>query len=203
MNVKNTEVYWLNESMIASGYPMLREPIEDIKKEISENLNVAERRSNILANEKRTGHANFLKGIITQFDLDFTVKAWYEAQRYKFLDFVSSMSTMHRLTQMNMDEVFNEYVDEDLKNKMKNLIAEYNENPSKENKLRVLYNCPMWLRFTARMTTNYMQLRQIYHQRRNHELPDWQEFCDWIETLPHSEWITGNAIPFEDNKRNN
>lgn len=48
-----------------------------------------------------------------------------------------------------------------------------------------------------------MQLRQIYHQRRNHELPDWQEFCDWIETLPHSEWITGNAIPFEDNKRNN
>lgn len=129
--------------MIASGYPMLRKPIEDIKKEISENLNVAERRSNILANEKRTGHANFLKGIVTQFDLDFTVKAWYEAQRYKFLDFVSSMSTMHRLTQMNMDEVFNEYVDEDLKNKMKNLIAEYNENPTKENKLRVLYNCPM------------------------------------------------------------
>jgi len=47
------------------------------------------------------------------------------------------------------------------------------------------------LELTARMTTNYRQLKTIYAQRRNHLLPDWQMFCDWIETLPYSELITG------------
>ena len=32
--------------------------------------------------------------------------------------------------------------------------------------------------------TNYQQLKTIYKQRRNHRLTEWQEFCDWIETLP-------------------
>lgn len=39
--------------------------------------------------------------------------------------------------------------------------------------------------------TNYAVLRNIYHQRRYHRLPEWHEFCNWIEMLPHSEWITG------------
>jgi hypothetical protein len=30
----------------------------------------------------------------------------------------------------------------------------------------------------------YQTLRRIYLQRDNHRLPDWQEFCDWIKTLP-------------------
>jgi hypothetical protein len=34
------------------------------------------------------------------------------------------------------------------------------------------------------MTTNYQQLKTIYQQRRNHRLPEWQVFCDWVETLP-------------------
>ena len=38
---------------------------------------------------------------------------------------------------------------------------------------------------------NYAVLRNIYHQRRYHRLPEWHEFCNWIEMLPHSEWITG------------
>jgi hypothetical protein len=34
------------------------------------------------------------------------------------------------------------------------------------------------------MTTNYRQLKTIYHQRKNHRLPEWREFCEWILTLP-------------------
>jgi hypothetical protein len=73
---------------------------------------------------------------------------------------------------------------------MKELQDAYNENPTKENKLKLLYNAPAWLELTARMTTNYRQLKTIYAQRRNHLLPDWQMFCDFIETLPYSELIT-------------
>ena len=38
---------------------------------------------------------------------------------------------------------------------------------------------------------NYQNLRNIYFQRRNHELPEWKIFCNWIEQLPYSkEFIT-------------
>jgi hypothetical protein len=31
---------------------------------------------------------------------------------------------------------------------------------------------------------SYQTLRRIYIQRRNHRLPIWREFCQWIESLP-------------------
>lgn len=34
---------------------------------------------------------------------------------------------------------------------------------------------------------SYQTLRRIYFQRRNHRLPQWHTFCDWIETLPFAE----------------
>ena len=52
-----------------------------------------------------------LNGIIVQFDLTFTNKAWVEAERYHFLDFISSQSTMHRITKFNLDEVYISYTD--------------------------------------------------------------------------------------------
>ena len=81
-------------------------------------------------------------------------------------------------------------------------MAEYKENPTEENKKRLLYNAPLGTEFTARMTTNYRQLRTMYHQRRDHELDDWQIFCDRVETLPHSERITNDSRLFENPKRN-
>lgn len=38
---------------------------------------------------------------------------------------------------------------------------------------------------------NYQVLKAMYHARRNHKLDEWHTFCDWIETLPCSELITG------------
>lgn len=38
---------------------------------------------------------------------------------------------------------------------------------------------------------SYQTLRRIYIQRRNHRLPQWHIFCDWIKTLPYAnELIT-------------
>lgn len=36
-------------------------------------------------------------------------------------------------------------------------------------------------------TISYQALRRIYFQRRNHRLPIWHQFCDWIKTLPFAE----------------
>lgn len=189
--ITNVNVYWLDESIVASWYPMLKEYKEDIGKEIAENLNIHSKRASKLGKASiGSWHDNFLNWIIVQFDLTASLKARPEIQRYHFMDFVSSMSTMHRIT--SMKPTFNEFVSQTSKDELLRLIEEYNKNQTKENKLRVLYNIPTWFELTARMTTNYRQLKTIYHQRGNHLLPDWRMFCDWIETLPHSELITND-----------
>ena len=155
-----------------------------------------------------SGHDNFLNGIIVQFDLTLSNKCWVEAQRYHFLDFISSQSTMHRITKFDLDRAYISYVDQRVIEIMKEKVAQYNheaellkiETDSEKRAtlvktmnthyLEILYTNPAGFRITAAMTTNYRQLKTIYHQRRNHRLPEWQAFCDWVETLPNSELIT-------------
>ena len=140
-----------------------------------------------LAQSKRgSGHDQFLTGIIVQFNLTFSIKAWVEAERYHFFDFVSSQSTMHRITKLDPEKQCNKYVHTGVIEILKTLIDIYNENPTPENYLNVLYNVPAGFQLTARMTTNYRQLKTIYAQRKNHRLPEWREFCKWIETLPQA-----------------
>lgn len=47
--------------------------------------------------------------------------------------------------------------------------------------------------YNARYTwsANYQVLRNIYHSRKTHRLPEWHTFCEWIETLPYAELIEG------------
>lgn len=142
---------------------------------------------------KGSAHDNFLKGILVRFDLTFTVKAWTEAERYHWFEIVSSQSTMHRISEMNYDECMIEYVTENTVNEMKRLLETYNENPTSENYLMLLYNCPVGIKLTAGISTNYQQLKTIYAQRKNHKLPEWRAFCEWIKTLPYSELITGDG----------
>lgn len=127
-----------------------------------------------------SGHDNYLNGIVAQFDLTFTVKAWTEAERYHFFDFVSSQSTMHRLQKMEIAKSCIKYVDSRVIDVVEELVKEYNENPNLENRLKMLYSCPTGLKLTARMTTNYRQLKTIYHQRKNHALPEWRRFCQQL-----------------------
>lgn len=39
---------------------------------------------------------------------------------------------------------------------------------------------------------SYEVLANMYKSRRNHKLDEWHTFCDWIESLPYSELITGS-----------
>ena len=44
---------------------------------------------------------------------------------------------------------------------------------------------------TRNSMLNYEVLANIYKSRQNHKLDEWRDFCDWIETLPYSDLITG------------
>lgn len=51
-----------------------------------------------------------------------------------------------------------------------------------------------WLQ-TRTWTANYAVLKNIYFQRKNHKLEQWQEFCRWVEGLPYGkELITDTEI---------
>lgn len=184
--IKNVQIYGLEESIRASKFPMA----VDTDKCTSE---ITERTISLGSVATGTGHDNFLKGIIVQFDWTFTPKCSVEVERYHFIDFVSSQSTMHRITKFDLDKAYIEYVDKVMINRMKGLVERYNamtkeqqnSDEGKELYLKILYSNPCGMLLTARMTTNYQQLKTIYQQRRHHRLPEWQWFCDWCETLPH------------------
>lgn len=190
--ISNVSIYGLDEAVKGSKYPMAID-LSLLNNDITKTV---VRLATCKAGE---GHDNFLNGILVQFDLTFTNKAWVEAERYHFLDFISSQSTMHRICHFDLDNSYIKYVDARMIEIMKEKVIAYNElqkeNPKdpslKEKYLEILYSNPAGFKLTAKMTTNYRQLKTIYHQRRNHRLPEWQLFCDWLETLPHSEFITG------------
>lgn len=178
MSVRNVKVYGLYESVKASKFPM--------SVDVSECTEQITDKTRALGNAKTgSGHDQFLTGIIVQCDLTFSIKAWVEAERYHFFDFVSSQSTMHRITQLDPRKQCNSYVDEDIIKVLERKIEKYNANKTPENYLNVLYNVPTGFELTARMTTNYRQLKTIYYQRRTHRLPEWRLFCRWVESLPH------------------
>ena len=192
-------MYGLQESAIASSYPMLKNRLsendfvkmwEDISWNGSENKR-QQKAYQLGSTQIGEGHDQFLTGIIVQFDVDFTIKAWVEAQRYHFLDFVSSMSTMHRLTSFELNEAYVDYVDPRMIDIMNELKDKYNENKTTENKLKLIYSNPVGMKLTARMTTNYRQLKTIFYQRPGHLLPEWHTFCSWIENLPYFAELTG------------
>ena len=200
--VSNVKIYGLEDSVRGSKYPMA----EDVS---ALDSSVTERTIQLAQAQTGSGHDNFLNGVIVQFDLTFTNKAWVEAERYHFLDFVSSQSTMHRITAFDLDRAYNSYVDPRIIAIMKEKTREYNalkadiralreegkdtttlDDVAAQKYLEILYSNPAGFKLTARMTTNYRQLKTIYFQRRNHRLPEWRAFCEWIETLPRSEFIT-------------
>ena len=177
ITIDNVNVYGLENSFRVSKFPKQVDAAKctpDITQTIAA----------LASADNGSGHDNFLKGIVVQFDVTFTIKAWTEAERYHWFDIVSSQSTMHKIAAMDYDKCFCEYVTDNTKNEMERLRIIYNEDNTAENYLRLLYNCPVGMQLTAGITTNYLQLKTIYKQRFAHRLPEWREFCEFIEGLP-------------------
>ena len=106
--VSNVKIYDLEESLLASGYPMRT----DLSPRAINDKDI--QRGHTLSAACDTGngaHGQFMTGIRVSFDSTCSNKMWVEAERYRFLEFVSSQSTMHRITKFDLDKAYNEYVD--------------------------------------------------------------------------------------------
>lgn len=192
MEITNVKIYDLEESIKASKYPMAVD-LDNLDSSITKTV------KGLGKSERGSGHDQFLTGIRVAFDLKCTNKMWVEMERYKFVDFVSSQSTMHRITKFDIQDQVNEYVWIGTILNLSKMVQLYNDledkttDSAKELYLQILYNTPSGFELTARLTTNYRALKTIYHQRKNHRLPEWREFCKWIETLPYFQEIVLNT----------
>lgn len=200
MKIENVEVFGLETSCKAAGYPM---SVDTEKNMNSENF---PKQLMHMANcPTGTAHDQFMTGIVVNFDMHCSIQLWQEAERYRFLYFVSSQSKMHRIDKFGIASQCNEYVDDRIisicEEKQRTLNAlkllqkseKATKDEVKEAFYDLIYNIPSGFCYTARMTTNYRQLKTIYQQRRNHRLDEWKVFCTWVESLPMSELITGNC----------
>lgn len=187
VEITNVRIYDLDESVIASRNAMRLTPPEYTNEEFEKSLPRAIKLANT---PQGSGHGNWLKGVRVSFDIKYPSYFTPELQRYNFMDIVTSSSKMHRLVQMDMDSCFNKYVTDDNKTMMKVHLQEYNRDKSYENFMRLLSNCPLGVELFMRCSTNYLQLKTIYHQRKHHKLKeDWVDaFCkDFIENLPYAK----------------
>ena len=176
MVISNIHIFGFDNAIRGSKFPM----ITDVNKATSE---ITPTTYKLAQSPVGSAHDQALTGIIAQFDLTFTVKAWTEAERYHFFDFISSQSTMHRISKFDLDNQYSEYVDKRMIDIMNELKDQYNKTQDKEDYLRLLYSNPCGFKLTAAMTTNFRQLKTIYYQRKNHRLPEWREFCRQLEEI--------------------
>lgn len=213
LEVKNVKVYDLEESVIACRNAMRLEMPEYTQEEFEKSLE----RAKVLAKTPNcSGHQTFLSGIRVSFDIKYPNYISPEMQRYHWFDIVTSASKMHRLMEMDLDIACNKYVTRNTIDEMKTLIQTYNDIKHTKNftfatfhfrdgsgittgdQKKALYyafmacvsNCPQGIELFMRVSTNYLQLKNMYHQRKHHKLEeDWQEgFCrEFIEKLPYFE----------------
>lgn len=218
VEITNWEVYDLKSSVIASRNAMRTTPPEYTDEEFKKSLD----RAITLARAKSgSGHDNWLKGVRVSFDIKYPQYFTPELQRYNFLDIVTSASKMHRLMMMDVDKSCNKYVTRGAIYELRFHVDNYNrikdndnfkyaefelrngERITTTNKKEALYyafmmcvsNCPMGFELFMRCSTNYLQLKTIYHQRKGHKLfEDWVvAFCkNFVEQLPYAqEFIIG------------
>lgn len=105
-------------------------------------------------------HAKVLRGVVVWCEINAPRYFWQEMDTYRVgAERLSSESTMH-IEGRGMSE------DE---------LVEMKENlPEGHMQKRI------WM-------FSYQTLRRIYFQRRNHRLPQWRKFCEWIEKLPFAQ----------------
>ncbi len=196
VRIFNTQVYNLDRAVKASKYPTnLKAGMPSCDLDVTESdFNRAEKLARAPVG---SGHDNFLSGILVSFDIVFPQYWLAEFQRYHFVQIVSSQSTMHSLTSLadkSIDEFskyFNEYTEPAIIRYIFDLLQDYKKIPEKDTEARykmfmkIRSNLPSGFEMAMHVVTNYLQLKTIYFQRKDHKLrEDWGSFTDWIITLP-------------------
>lgn len=162
-----------------------------------------------------TDHSKFMRFLPVMVDVTAPLYWWKEFDTYKVGTVANSCSTMHKIQAKEF--VLDDFSCEHLDIRTKVLLEEIIKALNDYRKLYIEYNpddfeikgCPskkdIWWQMIQLLPSSYNQkrtvmlnyavLRNIYHARAGHKLDEWQQFREWIETLPYSELITMDSVP--------
>lgn len=149
-------------------------------------------------------HAKCMRMITVWFDLTAPRYFWTEFDTYHHVVRCSE-STMHTITKRELtvddfsidsfDNPYNHNSFAYVLDVLNVFIRQFRDTEGTEpaHRLwwrRIIQFLPQSYMQKSTICTNYQQLRNMYHQRKGHRLSEWQEFREWVETLPYSELIT-------------
>lgn len=148
-------------------------------------------------------HRKFLRQIFISMNITAPLYFWKEMDTYKVGTTANSTSTMHTLHKKKLtiedfsfDDKEHPFILE-LIEFLNRLIDDYNEYKklgketfAYETWRKLIQLLPSSYNQMRTWTANYEVLHNIYHQRKNHKLVEWQEFCKVLEKLPYSQFIT-------------
>lgn len=155
-------------------------------------------------------HSKFMRMITVTLDITAPLYWWKEFDTYKVGTVRNSCSTMHKihskeftLDDFSCEHLWGDRLDRDVDEPVGVLnivIDELNyyreaflEDKDKDFWWVLIQLLPSSYNQRATVQLNYAVLRNMYHSRRNHKLDEWVEFCEWVESLPYSELITGEG----------
>lgn len=154
-------------------------------------------------------HRKFMRMIQVYVDITAPLYLYKELDTYVIGKVQNSCSTMHSITKREfaLEDFSHEHLDDESTDAMLDLIDLLNRwrerylvalkteedtgLPAKDVWWQIIQLLPSSYNQKRTVMLNYEVLRNIYHARKNHKLDEWRYFCNWIETLPFSELITG------------
>ena len=147
-----------------------------------------------------TDHGKFMRMITVYLDVTAPLYWWKEFDTYKVGTVANSCSTMHKIhaKEFTLDDFSHDHLNDESAeylSKLVDLLNSYRElfleDKNKSWWWQLIQLLPSSYNQRRTVMLNYAVLQNIYHARCNHKLDEWHTFCDWIESLPYSDLITG------------
>ena len=162
---------------------------------------------NLMMNLRNAGtdHRKFMRMITVYLDITAPLYWWKEFDTYKVGTVANSCSTMHKIhaKEFTLDDFSCEKLYDPLGDlrpivdRLNVYRERYLETKDKNDWWQMIQLLPTSYNQKRTVMLNYEVLANIYKSRRNHKLDEWHTFCDWIEELPYSEFITGKEYEVE------
>lgn len=156
-------------------------------------------------------HAKYRRMITVTCDITAPMFWWAEYDTYKVGTVRNSCSKMHKIhsKELLLNEDFScEGCKEvgswatlcfvTVQNTCNKLREKYNETKEKKYWRALIELLPESYNQRATVQLNYEVLAGMYYWRKDHKLDEWHTFCEWVESLPYSEIITGGNENGED-----
>ncbi len=140
-------------------------------------------------------HRKFLRQIFVSVDVTAPLYWWKEYDTYKVATVANSTSTMHKIhaKPFSREDFSCERMTPAALACLDTVIAMLEERRRVfcETKDKAAWDDMIQLLPTSfhqmrTCTLNYESLVNIYYARREHKLPEWHVYCEWIESLPYA-----------------